>query len=416
MEHQQSSGRRRRRKRGWLRSHSEAFLARLGDQGYRLSTVRHYERVVECFCAEFTSRKLHAGNVCERSIARVQEAVLQAEVPSSRRWTKHCLSRLLDYLAADGGLVREPPVAVPASAMDILKEEYAVWLRRERGLSEATVRRYLPCLERFMASQFGNEPGDLNSIALSDVLAFLYRGTAGAQSRRDLQLPLHLRNLFRFLFWSGRIRHDLSDSIPAIARPKATNLKRHLDAGEVHRLLEAVRTDDAIGRRDYAILLLSARLGLRAQELVAIQLEDLDWRAGEILIRGKGLQRDRMPLPVDVGEAVAAWLRDGRAGDSRALFVSVRPPFRPFKSGQIVNKVLCKAFQKAGLHSPQRRLGAHVLRHSLAVDLLRAGASLGEVGDVLRHRSHASTTTYARHDLEALRSLARNWPAAEGIA
>ena len=344
------------------------------------------------------------------------EAVLQAEVPSRRRWTKACLSRLLNYLAANGGLVLEPPAAAPASAMGTLQEEYVTWLRQERGVSEATIRRYLPCLKRFLAYRFGDKLGDLNSIALSDILAFLYRGTDGEQSRRDLQLPLHLRNLFRFLFWSGKIQRNLSDSIPTVARPKATNLRRHLDAQDVHRLLEAARTDDAIGRRDHAMLLLGARLGLRAQEVVAIRLEDIDWRAGEILIRGKGLRYDRMPLPVDVGEAVVAWLRDGRAGASRALFVSVRPPFRPFKSGQIVNKVLRKAFRKTGLQSPQRRLGAHVLRHSLAVDLLREGASLGEVGDVLRHRSRLSTTTYARHDLDALRSLARNWPAVEGIA
>ncbi len=175
-------------------------------------------------------------------------------------------------------------------------------------------------------------------------------------------------------------------------------------------MIDAVRSDDAVGRRNYAMMRLMARLGLRAPELVAIQLEDIDWRAGEILIRGKGRLHDRMPLPVDVGEALVDYIRNGRAGTSRFLFVCSKAPYPPFVNAQIVNALLRRAFKLTGLRPPQSYVGSHVLRHSLATNLLHKGASLEEVGDVLRHRSRMATTIYAQYDLDALGSIARPWP------
>jgi integrase len=158
------------------------------------------------------------------------------------------------------------------------------------------------------------------------------------------------------------------------------------------------------------MLLLMARLGLRAPEVVAIQLDDIDWRAGEILIRGKGKLHDRMPLPTEVGEALVDYIRNSRASASRALFVSERGPHVPFKDGRIVNTVLQQAFEQTGLKPPQKWVGSHLLRHSLATHMLRKGASLGEIGDVLRHRSRMSTMIYAKYDIDALRSIAQPWP------
>jgi len=159
------------------------------------------------------------------------------------------------------------------------------------------------------------------------------------------------------------------------------------------------------------MLLLMARLGLRSPEVIAIRVEDIDWRAGEIMIRGKGKLHDRMPLPADVGEAIVDYIRNGWAGGSRTLFVAARPPYRPFKDAQILNLVLRQAFEKTGVKPPQKYVGSHLLRHSLATDMLRKGVSLDEIGDVLRHRSRMTTTICAKHDLDALRSIARVWPA-----
>jgi integrase len=175
-------------------------------------------------------------------------------------------------------------------------------------------------------------------------------------------------------------------------------------------LIEAARSPTAVGRRNYAMLLALARLGLRAIEVIAIQLDDIDWRTGTILIRGKGKRNDRMPLPEDVGKAIVNYIRNGRRGSSRTLFVSNKVPYQPFVDSTILNTVLRAAFAETGLAPPQKYVGSHLLRHSLATDMLRKGASLDEIGDVLRHRSRVSTTIYAKHDVEGLRSIARTWP------
>ena len=158
------------------------------------------------------------------------------------------------------------------------------------------------------------------------------------------------------------------------------------------------------------MLMVLARLGLRSPEVIAIQIDDIDWRNGTILVRGKGKRHDRMPLPDDVGKAIVDYIKNGRRGASRTLFVSHTPPHSPFVDAQIVNTALKQAFEETGIEPPQKFVGAHLLRHSLATDMLRKGASLDEIGDVLRHRSRMSTTIYARHDIDSLRSLAPAWP------
>jgi site-specific recombinase XerD len=203
--------------------------------------------------------------------------------------------------------------------------------------------------------------------------------------------------------------------LPKIAQRRGARLPRHLSPDGIEAVLASVRDNPRHSVRDYAMLLLMARLGLRAVEVIAIQLNDIDWRAGELTVRGKGKLHDRMPLPADVGEAIVDYIRNGRTGYSRALFLSAKTPHRPFKDAQIVNTVLEDAFRKTGLKPPQKYVGSHLLRHSLATDMLRKGASLVEVGEVLRHRSRMTTTIYAKYDIDALRSIARLWPVGGGV-
>jgi integrase/recombinase XerD len=304
----------------------------------------------------------------------------------------------------------EPPPKV-LTALDRLRVEYEAYLRNQRGLSEPTIYHCLRFLERFTTFRFGATLGDLNAVTPDDIVAFLCQLKVGSRPYRDKTPPSHLRNLFKFLFWSGKTKRNLANSIPRVAQPQSANLPRYIKPEEVKRLIDAVRTDGPIGRRNHAKLLLMARLGLRSPEVIAIRVEDIDWRAGEIMIRGKGKLHDRMPLPADVGEAIVDYIRNGRAGGSRTLFVAARPPYRPFKDAQILNSVLREAFEKTGLKPPQKYVGSHLLRHSLATDMLRKGVSLDEIGDVLRHRSRMTTTIYAKHDINALRSIARAWPA-----
>lgn len=179
-------------------------------------------------------------------------------------------------------------------------------------------------------------------------------------------------------------------------------------------VIAAVKADTALGRRDYAMVLLMARLGLRAAEVIAVQIDDIDWRAGELLIRGKGQLHDRLPLPKEVGEALTNYIRQDRIATSRALFVGHREPHMPFADSQVISEVLKKAFERTGLNPPTRYVGSHILRHSLATDMLRRGASLAEIGEVLRHRARRSTMIYAKLDVEGLRSVAQDWPVAGG--
>jgi site-specific recombinase XerD len=296
------------------------------------------------------------------------------------------------------------------AAKEKLKREYEDYLRHQRGLSEATIYHSLRFLERFMTYRFGDRLGDLKAITPGDITGFLSQLKKGSRPYRDKTPPTHLRNLFKFLFWSGRTTRNLANSIPRMKHSVANSLPRYLNREEVNQLIDAVRGDDAMGRRNYAMLLIMARLGLRAPEVIAIELDDIDWRAGEIVIRGKGMLQDRMPLPTDVGEAIVAYIQGGRQGEARALFVTKRSPYRAFKDAQILNNLLRMAFKKTGLKPPQKYVGSHVLRHSLATDMLSMGASLDEIGDVLRHRSRVTTVIYARHDIEALRTIARDWP------
>lgn len=404
-------GRRAADRTARLRSQRNAFLEQLGVQGYASATIREYERAIDRFCREAESRALDVEGIDGPAIEALQAAVVSQTSKSARTHARFCLGRFIDHLV-EAQIVRLPePVAEEPTAMDRLRQEYDSYLRHQRGLSEATITHCLHFLRRFMAYRFGETPGDLDAVTPDDVAAFLRQLTGGCQPYRDKTPPTHLRNLFKFLFWSGKTARNLAKSIPRVAQPQPSTLPRYLKPDEVQRLVDAVRADDAIGRRDHAMLLLIARLGLRAPEVVAIQLEDIDWRAGEILIRGKGNLHDRMPLPADVGEAIVDYLKHGRAGHSRALFVTSRAPYRAFPDAQILNIVLRKAFERTGLRPPQKYVGSHLLRHSLATEMLRKGASLDEIGDVLRHRSRMSTTIYAKHDIDALRSIARTWPA-----
>jgi integrase/recombinase XerD len=400
----------------WLQGHRRWFLQGLSDQGYARDALRSYDRAIVYFCAAIENRRLGAGDLEAKQVVRLRSAALQGVRPSEQTNTSFCLNRFIDHLVEVGVATLPKPPAKAPTALDRLREEYEAYLRHQRGLSEATIHHCLSFLKRFMAFRFGKKVGDLNNITPGDIVAFLRKIMAGTQPYRDKTPPSHLRNLFRFLFWAGKTKRDLANAVPRVAQPPQSHLPRYLKPEAVEQLIDAVWSGDPVGRRNYAMILLIARLGLRASEVIAIQLDDIDWRAGTILIRGKGKRHDRMPLPNDVGKAIVDYIRNGRRGPSRTLFVSSKVPYRPFVNAQILNTVLRDAFEQTGVKPPQKYVGSHLLRHSLATDMLRKGASLDEIGDVLRHRSRMSTTIYAKHDVEGLRSIARAWPVQGGRA
>jgi integrase/recombinase XerD len=287
-----------------------------------------------------------------------------------------------------------------------LLAEFGAWLAGERGLSPVTVRGYRKHARVFLAGLA--EPLDeaLRRLDAGQVTSFMLGYCQGRNTESAKAMVTAIRALLRFLHVAGRTPALLAGAVPAVAGWRLASLPRGLAAGQVGQLLEGCDRDTVTGRRDYAILTVLARLGLRGGEAAALQLGDIDWRAGEVMIRGKGARLDRLPLPVPVGEALAAWLTGGRARcGSPAVFVTVRAPYRQL-SPEAVRAVMGRACDRAGL----ARRGAHRLRHSLATEMLRAGASLPEVGQVLRHRSQLATSVYAKVDENALRVLARPWP------
>jgi integrase/recombinase XerD len=287
----------------------------------------------------------------------------------------------------------------------VLLAEFGAWLTGERGLSPATVRGYRKHARVFLAGLPEPLDGALQRLDAGQVTSFMLGYCQGRSTEAAMAMVTAIRALLRFVHVSGRTPILLAGAVPAVAGWRLASLPRGLAAGQVGRLLDGCGRDTVTGRRDYAILTVLARLGLRGAEAAALQLGDIDWRAGEVMICGKGARVERLPLPVPVGETLAAWLTGGRARcGSPAVFVTVRAPCRQL-SPEAVRAIMGRACDRAGL----ARRGAHRLRHSLATEMLRAGASLPEVGQVLRHRSQLATSVYAKVDENALRQAAQEY-------
>jgi integrase/recombinase XerD len=291
-----------------------------------------------------------------------------------------------------------------------LRAEYEEYLRNQRGLTENSIYHYWRLTDRFLRFQFNSKKCRFNQITLEGAVKFMQHITSLKSPYRNKTISSTLRVFLQFLFKSGKINVNLALSIPSIAQNYASRLPRYLMPEQVEKLIAAVKTDTPIGRRNYAMILLLARLGLRAMEVIAIQIDDIDWRAGEIIIRGKGQLHDRLPIPKDVGESLANYIQKDRVTTSRALFVAQRAPGYPLVDSQVLNMILKNAFEKTNLKPPTQYVGSHILRHSIAVNMVRKGASLEEIGSVLRHRSRSSTMIYAKVDVEGLRSIAPSWP------
>ena len=398
--------------RDWLIPYREEFLAELEELGYAPGTILHFCHAIDLFWEQVTVHGLGPGDIDAPVLAELQDAMPKRRSLNASRCRRSCLTRFADYLVA-AGVIAAPAAdsSPPPGRLERLGADYGDWLRRERGLGESTISDSRRFLKRFLTFLFGEDPGDLKGIGPQEVRAFLALPSAVPGRGQDLEAKAsHLRRLFRFMFATGLTRRDLVPCVPKIATRSRHGASCHLSPEEVRRLVAVVNGDGTAGRRDRAVMLLLARLGLRGQEVAAIQLDDIDWRAGEMLVRGKRGLRDRMPLPVDVGEALADYVLNGRAGGSRHLFVTLRAPHRPFRTTYFIRSMLVDAFARSGVTPPEEGVRTRLLRHSLAVSMLDLGNSLDEVGDVLRHRSRTTTTIYARHGIKALRPLARTWP------
>lgn len=320
---------------------------------------------------------------------------------------------MLTHLRAHS-VTAAPPEIIDDSPAARLQRDYEQHLRSERGFAAASLPNYCQVSRSFLAEHVGDGRLELEHVDVSTVTTFVCRHATSLSRGRAKILVTGLRSLLRFLLQRGLIDRDLAVCVPAVADWRLATIPKSLKPDDIEQVLNACDRTTALGRRDHAILLLLARLGLRAGEVVRLQLDDIHWRTGEITVRGSKTRRhDRLPLLIAVGEALATYVhRDRPRCASRRVFLCGNAPSRGFAGPSSVTTIVRRALHHAGLQPPVR--GAHLLRHSLATDLLRQGASLSEIGQVLRHRSVDTTAIYAKVDVAALRALAQPWPEGGG--
>jgi integrase/recombinase XerD len=386
---------------GPLEPYAVGFARWLADAGFSQSRI---EKRLGQFGRLSSWLDVEGLRAEELTVEHQQRFVAARRAAGARTWrSPHSLRVPLAYLKEIGVL----PAAAAAvdGPVDRLLADYRRYLAGERGLAAHTIYHHELVARLFLGEREHLDGVGLGRLSAQDVHAFLAvecpkRSVTGA---RDLVKGL--RGLLRYLHVTGVIATPLQFAVPAVAYRRDRSLPRGLAPEAVARLLGSCDRRRATGRRDYAVLLLLVRLGLRAGEVAAIQLEDVDWRRGEFVVRGKGSRLDRLPLPVDVGRAIVSYLRYRPRSRSRAVFLLARAPYCPL-SGQTVSGIVHRACIRAGLPV----VHAHRLRHTAATEMLRAGGSLPEVAQVLRHRQLATTGIYAKVDDRSLRPLARPWP------
>ncbi len=389
---------------GPLAPFTDGFVVELSDLGYtagsavqQMCLMAHLSRWLE---AEGLGPAALSPVVVERFFSARRAAGYKSLL------SFRALDSLLAYLRRLG-VVPAAEMLVPRGAVEELLSRYRRYLEVERGLVAGSSRVYVHWVRPFVEGLAGEDAVDLSGLDATGVRRFVVEFCSG-RSRRTTQVMIAaLRALLRFLYFEGELERSLADAVPSVAVWRLSELPRRLEDEQVQMLLGACDRQTVQGRRDFAIVTVLVRLGLRAGAVAALSMDDIDWRAGEITAVGKGGRSERLPLPVDVGEAIVAYLRDGRPHRTLggALFVRMLAPYCALSSSGI-SMVVISAARRAGLG----QVAAHRLRHTAASQMLRAGSGLPEIGQVLGHRAAATTMVYAKVDRDGLRQIARPWP------
>jgi integrase/recombinase XerD len=389
---------------GPLEPFASGFADALSRQGYRPVSSAFQLQLLAHLSRWLAGEGFDAGALTE---ARV-EAFLAArrDAGYTNYLSSKALAPLLSFLRGIG-VAPAPVVAVACTPVELVLAAYRRYLEVERGLAAVTIVAYLHMVKPFLAAHVDADGGGLERVSAADVSAFVL-DECRSRSRGSAKLMVTaLRSLLGFLHVEGLIGKSLTDAVPSIAGWRLARLPQRLEPGETAQLLAAPDRTTVVGRRDFAMLVLMVRLGLRRGEVAGLRLEGIDWRSGEIEVCGKGSRRERLPLPVDVGAALVEYLQRGRPADAegRCVFIRVKAPHRGLTAAAI-SQVVIGASRKAGLGD----VAAHRLRHTTAARMLAAGAPLTEISQVLRHRQLLTTAIYAKVDRDALRTLARPWP------
>ena len=384
-----------------------SFAEWLVDRGYGLVSLRNQVLMATGFSRWLQHEAIDLQSICERHVERY--LVDRAQYRRPKLGDGAALRHLLDFLRSEHAIDEEIKEERSPSPIEQHVLAYEAYLQDARALSRQTIINYRPFVRDFLTYRFREGDVSLAQLRAADVTDFVQQKVSRVNMRRAKILTTALRSFLSYVRYRGDITSDLAAAVPIVANWSLSSIPRAIGRDEVTRLLASIDRQTPIGCRDYAMILALARLGLRSSEVVSLEVDDIDWVSGEIHVLGKNGQRNDLPLPADVGEAIADYLRNGRPRNaSRRVFLRDKAPIRGFDGPSGLGCVIRRALRRAGIDSPTT--GTHQFRHGLASDMLRGGASLGEIGEVLGHRHPQTTAIYAKVDLNALRPLALPWP------
>ena len=392
---------------GPLAAYLGPFAESLSREGYAERYIHRQVMLAACFSRWLKQREVPPHHITSEHPRRYLRFRYRRRRPS--RGDPAALSHFIGFLRCERVIPAEKGPTPQLTPAEQCVQAYEQYLREERVLAEATIVNYAPFIGRFLKDRFGAGPVKLSTLRARDVVRFVQRQARHLALKRAKLLTTALRSFLQYARYRGELQLDLATVVPCVASWSMPSIPRGIEPDQVRRLLSQIDRSTSVGRRDYAILLLLARLGLRSGEVAFLELEDIDWKAGCLAVHGKSGHRTQLPLPKDVGEAIVAYLRHGRPpSTSRRVFLRARAPVRGFLTQCAVGTVVRHALLRAGIEAPTT--GAHQFRHGLATQMLRQGASLAQIGELLGHKSPETTKIYTKVDLDALRTLALPWP------
>ena len=387
----------------------DGFAESMGADGYSSEMIGSYLHAADHLGQWAAPRRVAIADLDEHLLARFVRHLSRCRCRGKRGGHKRVPFRVHAFLRylRDAGVVT---TSAPEATRPPLVTEYGAWLRDRRGLAVTTMAHALPMVQALLGS-VGHDPTWLDAASVRRFVLEYIRQHAPASAGCVTTI---VRCFLRWLVVYGRCSPDLVAAVPTMPTWRLATLPRYLADADIERILEACDRPSLLARRDRAMLRLLARLGLRAGDVVALRLGDMEWERGRLRVVGKGRRETRLPLPQDAGDALLGYLEAERpAAATDHVFLTARPPIHPIRASGL-RDVVCRAIGRAGVRAPSR--GTHVLRHSLATRLLRAGATLDAIGAVLRHRNVNTTALYAKVDVGLLRQVAQPWPAAEGAS
>jgi integrase/recombinase XerD len=394
---------------GPLASYLDAFARELSAQGFRRPSRAPQIRLVANFSRWLKANCVDLDVLADEHVERFLQR--QKRRSSTRDGRRARLHRLMAFLRRSGAVEPQPPILrAEASQIDRVVDAFSEHLLHAQALSPATCRQYTPFAKQFLTERFAGSSVELGELAAGDVVGFIQRQSSRLSPARAKCATIAMRSFLRYLRMRGEVLIDLAAAVPTVPNWSMTAIPRAIALDHLQAVLDRCRRDTPAGCRDYAILLLLARLGLRSGEIVSLTLDSIDWSRGCLTVVGsKGGQHSELPLPADVGSAIAEYLRRVRPRtDCRRLFLRVCAPIGSLGSQTSVGSIVRAAIARAGVNP--LHYGAHQFRHALACEMLRHGASLTEVGSLLRHQHQKTTAIYAKVDFAALRPLSLAWP------